>query len=199
MSLAARSNRSARDLVPACCPASRRPAAKQLEAIPPEQRRLLALDLNSEAFRAQGIESTVESGIGKTSFFAAVTPTSIPWCSGPSPATMRRCRAATRPPLTAFPVGHLLAARGRAPLPARAAHRLLHGHVIPPANHRRLHLGLRQPQRRLHLSGLRRSRFKGNSLLLPNRNLDHGYAKLDLGGSYQCCHGWRSTRRPRTF
>jgi iron complex outermembrane receptor protein/vitamin B12 transporter len=25
----------------------------------------------------------------------------------------------------------------------------------------------------------------GNSLLLPNRNLDHGYAKLDLGGNYQ--------------
>ena len=24
----------------------------------------------------------------------------------------------------------------------------------------------------------------GNSLLLPNRNLDHGYAKLDLGGSF---------------
>jgi len=23
----------------------------------------------------------------------------------------------------------------------------------------------------------------GNSLLLPNRNLDHGYAKVDLGGS----------------
>jgi iron complex outermembrane receptor protein/vitamin B12 transporter len=25
----------------------------------------------------------------------------------------------------------------------------------------------------------------GNSLLLPNRNLDHGYAKIDMGGSYQ--------------
>jgi iron complex outermembrane receptor protein/vitamin B12 transporter len=25
----------------------------------------------------------------------------------------------------------------------------------------------------------------GNSLLLPNRNLDSGYAKLDLGGSFQ--------------
>ena len=25
----------------------------------------------------------------------------------------------------------------------------------------------------------------GNSLLLPNRNLDHGYAKIDIGGSYQ--------------
>jgi iron complex outermembrane receptor protein/vitamin B12 transporter len=24
-----------------------------------------------------------------------------------------------------------------------------------------------------------------SSLLLPNRNLDYGYAKLDLGGSYQ--------------
>jgi iron complex outermembrane receptor protein/vitamin B12 transporter len=27
--------------------------------------------------------------------------------------------------------------------------------------------------------------FGGNSLLLPNRNLDYGYAKLDMGGSYQ--------------
>ncbi len=26
---------------------------------------------------------------------------------------------------------------------------------------------------------------QSNSLVLPNRNLDHGYAKLDLGGSYQ--------------
>jgi iron complex outermembrane receptor protein/vitamin B12 transporter len=26
---------------------------------------------------------------------------------------------------------------------------------------------------------------QGNSLVLPNRNLDFGYAKLDLGGSYQ--------------
>ncbi len=25
----------------------------------------------------------------------------------------------------------------------------------------------------------------GNSLLLPNRNLNYGFAKLDLGGSYQ--------------
>jgi len=25
----------------------------------------------------------------------------------------------------------------------------------------------------------------GNSLLLPNRNLDHGFAKVDLGGTYQ--------------
>lgn len=25
----------------------------------------------------------------------------------------------------------------------------------------------------------------GNSLLLPNRNLDYGYAKIDLGASYQ--------------
>jgi iron complex outermembrane receptor protein/vitamin B12 transporter len=25
----------------------------------------------------------------------------------------------------------------------------------------------------------------GNSLLLPNRNLNYGYARIDLGGSYQ--------------
>jgi iron complex outermembrane receptor protein/vitamin B12 transporter len=25
----------------------------------------------------------------------------------------------------------------------------------------------------------------GSTMLLPNRNLDYGYAKLDLGGSYQ--------------
>jgi iron complex outermembrane receptor protein/vitamin B12 transporter len=27
----------------------------------------------------------------------------------------------------------------------------------------------------------------GNSLLLPNRNLNHGFAKIDVGGSFQ----WR--------
>jgi iron complex outermembrane receptor protein/vitamin B12 transporter len=27
--------------------------------------------------------------------------------------------------------------------------------------------------------------WEGNSLLLPNRNLDYGYAKLDAGGTYQ--------------
>jgi vitamin B12 transporter len=31
----------------------------------------------------------------------------------------------------------------------------------------------------------------GNSLLLPNRNLDYGFAKLDLGGSYQL-YSWLS-------
>ena len=30
-----------------------------------------------------------------------------------------------------------------------------------------------------------RDLVEGNSLLLPNRNLDFSYAKLDLGGSYQ--------------
>jgi vitamin B12 transporter len=30
-----------------------------------------------------------------------------------------------------------------------------------------------------------RDLVEGNSLLLPNRNLDFGYSKLDLGGSYQ--------------
>ena len=29
----------------------------------------------------------------------------------------------------------------------------------------------------------------GNSLLLPNRDLDYGYAKLDLGGVYKWQHG----------
>ena len=31
----------------------------------------------------------------------------------------------------------------------------------------------------------------GNSLLMPNRNLDFGYAKLDLGGNYQI-YSWLS-------
>ncbi len=37
------------------------------------------------------------------------------------------------------------------------------------------------------LSGL--DTTDGNSLLLPNRDLDYGYAKLDLGGVYQWKHG----------
>jgi len=31
----------------------------------------------------------------------------------------------------------------------------------------------------------------GNSLLLPNRDLDHGFARLDIGGSYQL-YSWLS-------
>jgi iron complex outermembrane receptor protein/vitamin B12 transporter len=30
----------------------------------------------------------------------------------------------------------------------------------------------------------------GNSLLLPNHDLDFGYAKLDLGGTYALKHGF---------
>ena len=37
------------------------------------------------------------------------------------------------------------------------------------------------------LSGL--DTTDGNTLLLPNRDLDYGYAKLDLGGVYQWKHG----------
>ena len=35
----------------------------------------------------------------------------------------------------------------------------------------------------------------GNTLLLPNRDLDWGYAKLDLGGDLRVRHGLSSSRR----
>ena len=78
------------------------------------------------------------------------------------------------------------------PLAGRAA--------VPPR--RRIRASSRRPTRDKGLTGVFTSAFAsrsddsdflggyddvngGNSLLLPNRNLDHGYAKLDLGGSYE--------------
>jgi iron complex outermembrane receptor protein/vitamin B12 transporter len=142
------------------------------------------LDLNSMAFRAQGIETTVESGIGKNLFFRggytyldAVVQRSF---SSDNAALL----GGYEPTFGGIPVGIYSPLKGARPF-RRPPHS---GFFTASYTHRQI-------------TGVFTSSFtsrsddstflgysdlsQGNSLVLPNRNLDFGFAKMDLGGSYQ--------------
>ena len=142
------------------------------------------LAVNTEAFRAQGIESTVESGIGRNIFLRggytyldAVVQRSFngdneALAGGYAPtyngipigaiSPLRGARPFRRPPHTGFFTGSYAQRKWTGVLSAAFASRSDDSTYLEYAD----------------ANG-------GNSLLLPNRNLDHGYAKVDLGGSYQ--------------
>jgi iron complex outermembrane receptor protein/vitamin B12 transporter len=141
------------------------------------------LSLNTEAFRAMGVETTVEGGIGRNIFMRggytyldAVIQRSFANADvallGPIPtydgipigadSPLVGARPFRRPPHTGFFTTSYSSKAITVVFTSAFAGRsddsdFLGGYDI---------------------NG-------GNSLLLPNRNLDHGYAKLDLGGNYQ--------------
>ena len=149
-----------------------------------ESENAYSLDLNSLAFRAQGAEVTVESGIGKNIFlrggytyldsvvqrsFSSDNETLL----GFPPATfdgipvgiyspLKGARPFRRPPHTGF-------------FTASYAGKRLTGVFTSAFSSRSddsTFLGYEDVN-------------QGNTLVLPNRNLDFGYAKLDLGASYK--------------
>lgn len=142
------------------------------------------LYVSTEAFRAQGVEATVESGIGHTIFlrggytyldtvvqrsyssdndpyslYGGFTYDGIP-LGAYSP--LKGARPFRRPPHTGFASASYSAHKITANLTAAFASRSDDSTYLAYSDQN-----------------------GGNSLLLPNRNLDHGYAKLDLGASYQ--------------
>jgi vitamin B12 transporter len=145
------------------------------------------LTINSEAFQAQGVESTVEGGIGKNIFLrggytyldavvqrsftnddAALLGPIPTWQDVPNGieigpySPLEGARPFRRAPHTGF-------------LSATWASKKITG-VFSAAFASR-------SDDSTYLEG--EDENGGDSLLLPNRNLDFGYAKLDLGGSYQ--------------
>jgi len=165
-------------LLPGLTPAQQNALAQQLQASGAYEQ-----SLNTEAYRALGVETTVESGIGRSIFLRggytyldAVVQRSFAnddvVLLGPVPtfngipvgadSPLQGARPFRRAPHTGFFNGSY-AARGFAGvLSAAFASRSDDSDFLGG----------------LDLNGL-------NSLLLPNRNLDHGYAKIDIGGSYQ--------------
>ena len=140
------------------------------------------LYVNTEAFRAQGIETTVESGIGRNIFLRggytyldsvvqrsfssdnealmggyAPTYKGIP-IGAYSPLV--GARPFRRPPHTGFFTASYAARKFTGVFTSAFASRSDDSTYLLDANY-------------------------GSTMLLPNRNLDYGYAKLDLGGSYQ--------------
>lgn len=143
-----------------------------------------SLTLNSLAFRAQGIESTVESGFGKYIFLRggytyldSVVQRSF---SGDNAALL----GGYGPTFNGIPVGIYSPLKG-----ARPFRRPPHTGFFTASYAGR---NLTAVFTSAFASRSDDSTFlgysdinQGNSLVLPNRNLDFGYAKLDLGGSYQ--------------
>ena len=145
-----------------------------------------ALTLNSLAFRAQGLESEVEYGLGRNIFMrggytyldAQVQRSFASDAIGPSfnprfpqipignVSPLVGARPFRRPPHTGFAsisyAGNALSLVGTGSFVSRSDDST--------------YLGGQDP-------------FGENTLLLPNRNLNHGYAKLDLGGSLKITSG----------
>lgn len=149
-----------------------------------------SLDLNSMAYKAQGVESEVEYGLGKNVFVRggytyldAVVQRSFSSdnleCSAtgaPSPCE--------NPNIPGVPIGNYSPLVG-----ARPFRRPPHTGFTDVIYTGRKWTGVLQGS---FASRSDDSTFLGgndvnfdNTLLLPNRNLGYGYAKLDLGASYQ--------------
>lgn len=142
------------------------------------------LAVNTQAFRAQGIESTVEGGIGRDIFLRggytyldAVVQRSF---DGDNEALA----GGTEPTFNGVPIGALSPLVGARPF-RRPPHTgfitgtYQHGPIVGILN--MAFAGRSDDSTYLEFS----DQNGGNSLLLPNRNLDYGYAKIDLGFSYQ--------------
>jgi vitamin B12 transporter len=152
---------------------------QQLEAFL-NQENAYSLTLNSLSFRAQGIEAEIQYGLGRNIFLrtgytyldAAVQHSFSADALGPSynplfpnipigsTSPLRGARPFRRPPHTGFATISYTGSRftlvGTGSFASRSDDSTFLAYGTPNYD---------------------------NSLLLPNRNLDHGYAKLDLGGS----------------
>jgi iron complex outermembrane receptor protein/vitamin B12 transporter len=141
------------------------------------------LDVNSLTFRAQGLETTVESGIGKSIFFRGGYTYLDSVVQHSFSSDNLALLSGTEIIFDGIPVGDYSPLKGARPFRR------------PP--HTGFFTASYAGQR---ITGVFTSAFssrsddstflgyedinQGNTLVLPNRNLDWGYAKLDLGASY---------------
>ena len=171
------------DLVPELLPNLTAAQQQSLESIL-QANYAYELTLNSEAFRAQGIEATVESGIGKSLFFRG----GYTYLDAVVQRSFTNDDEALLGPIPIFtngiPIGSYSPLQGARPF-RRAPHT---GFFTASYAQKRLTAVFTsafasRSDDSTYLEGADAN--GGNSLLLPNRNLDWGYAKLDLGGSFK--------------
>lgn len=171
------------DLIPQLLPNLTPAQQQQLEAVL-QSNFAYELTINSEAYRAQGIEASVESGIGRSLFFRG----GYTYLDAVVQRSFTNDDAALLGPIPTFtdgtPIGPYSPLKGARPF-RRAPHT---GFFTATYAQRKL-TGVftaafaSRSDDSTYLEGADAN--GGNSLLLPNRNLDYGYARLDLGGSYQ--------------
>ena len=176
-------------LVPALLPNLTAQQQQTLEATL-QSENAYSLDLNSLAFRAQGVEATVESGVGKYIFFRG----GYTYLDSVVQRSFSSDNAALlggyAPTFDGIPVGIYSPLKGARPF-RRPPHT---GFFTASYAEKNITAVLTSA----FSSRSADSTFLGyedvnqlNSLVLPNRNLDWGYAKLDLGASFKLC-SWLS-------
>ncbi len=168
-------------LVPQLLPNLSPAEQAQLEAFL-NAERAYQLDLNSQSFRAQGVDAEMNWGVSKNLYIRsgytytdavvqksfssdATSPSFNPRFPGipiGDYGPLVGARPFRRPPHTGFTTVMYTRPRWTSVLTAAYASK----------SNDSTFLGYSDPN-------------GGNSLLLPNRNLDHGYVKVDLGGSYK--------------
>ena len=140
------------------------------------------LYVNTEAFRAQGIETTVEGGIGRGLFMRGGYTYTDSVVQRSFSSDNEALLDGYAPTYNGIPIGDYSPLVGARPF-RRAPHTGFFTATYSTGK----------------LTGLFNAAFAsrsddstylydanyGTSLLLPNRNLDSGYARLDLGASYQ--------------
>ena len=143
--------------------------------------------LNTQAYRALGVETTVEGGIGKNIFLRG----GYTYLDAVVQRSFANADVALLGPIPTYngvpngiPIGEDSPLQGARPF-RRAPHT---GFLTATYSTRKLTAVLTsafasRSDDSDFLAGYDRS--GGNSLLLPNRNLDFGYTKIDLGGAYQ--------------
>jgi iron complex outermembrane receptor protein/vitamin B12 transporter len=142
------------------------------------------LAINSEAFRAQGIESTVEGGIGRNIFLRGGYTYLDAVVQRSFSSDNEALTEGDVPTFNGIPLGSVSPLKGARPF-RRAPHT---GFLTASYNQKRLTASFTSSfsSRSDDSDFLAGYDLNGlNTLLLPNRNLDYGYAKLDLGASFK--------------
>jgi iron complex outermembrane receptor protein/vitamin B12 transporter len=172
------------DLIPELLPNLTSAEQQQLEQTL-QANYAYELTINSQAFRAQGIEASVESGIGANLFLRG----GYTYLDAVVQRSFTNDDQALLGPVPTFQgiqVGPYTPLVGARPF-RRAPHT---GYFTATYANKRIAAVFTsafasRSDDSTYLEGADASGANVNGLLLPNRNLDHGYAKLDLGGSYQ--------------
>ncbi|HUY94423.1 MAG TPA: TonB-dependent receptor plug domain-containing protein [Terracidiphilus sp.] len=162
---------------------------------PAQQQQLIAalgfyytndygLAVNTQAFRAQGIESTVEGGIGPDLFLRGGYTYLDAVVQHSFDSNNEALAGGYAPTYNGIPIGATSPLVG-----ARPFRRPPHTGFITATYTRHQFAGMLNAAFASRSDDSTYLEFAdsngGNSLLLPNRNLDYGFAKIDLGGSYQ--------------
>jgi vitamin B12 transporter len=173
------------DLIPELLPNLTTAQQQQLEQVL-QANFAYELTINSEAYRGQGIESTVESGIGKNLFLRG----GYTYLDAVVQRSFTNDDAALLGPIPTFtdgtPIGPYSPLQGARPF-RRAPHTGFFSATYATTKISGVFSAAfaSRSDDSTYLEGEDASGTNPNGLLLPNRNLDFGYAKLDLGGSYQ--------------